>query len=1409
MGLVIRAIAFTFAGTAFLCTGAAAREIPRFVPQLALTDLQPQKVAFAPDDPTTLMSVNLSGRIDLFDISNPGRPVKMTEIGAAANDAAFSPKGTAREKIRIASGGMDGTVRLWTIDGKAAAEPFKAHVGPVLSVSFSPDGTRIVSGGMDGTVRLWTIDGKAAGPFKGHDGEVRSVAFSPDGTRIVSGGDDGTVRLWTLDGKAAAEPFKEPGGKVGSVAFSPDGTRIVSGCWDGTIRVWTLDGRAAAEPFKAHHGWVASLAFSPDGTRIVSGGSEDSTIRLWTLAGEAAAEPFKAHGVVTSVAFSPDGTRIVSGSGPGGTIELWTLDGKAAAEFDGHGGRDDTVAFSPDGKRIVSLGRDGTVQQWTLDGKSAAGPFKAHVGEVSAVAFSPDGTRIVSGSSDGTIRVWTLDGEALGEPFKADDSKVKSVAISRDGTHIVSLGDDGTVRQWTLDGKAAAEPFKAPGRINTVAFSPDGTRIVSGGDDGTVRLWTPAGRAVAEPFKGHIGGVWSLGISPDGMRIVSGGGEGTIRLWTFNGKALTEPFPAEPDKGDEVTSIAFSPDGTRIVSGSLAGTIRLWTLAGKAATEPFKGHAGALKRVAFSPDGTRLAVFGGWDGTIRVWTLDGGAAAEPFKAADGEVESVAFSPDGTRIVSGGNDGTVRLWALDGKPVAEPFKGHDLAVKSVAFSPDGTRIVSGGADGAVRLWTLDGKALAEPFEGHRRISTVAFSPDGKRIISVGDDGAVRQWTLDGKPAAEPFKGQDGAVSTVVFSSDGKRIAFLDYDGTIRVWTLDGEAVGEPFKANDSKVKSVAISRGGTHIVSGGEDGTVRLWSTAARTHSILKFCDARSLGFLQKAQFWIGCSDRIVLHSSTFEPIGEIFLSEEGIVASVFSEGVFVPNDRMESPFRAVGPDGAVDWGRRAVPEIPLLRVRQTLLGDWTWTERIREVVSKTYLRVGEWYEGLGWLKAPFWPALGWIFAIIAGIGIWLFAPHQLATWAMPRVGTAEIPTWKWLAGVLTLFGFLGTTRRPLRAWLRKNYDALSDQNFIGRAPVKEREKYAPLTYSAEIAAFARDLASEGDARIWIAGVGGSGKSALSYHMVRVVEEDKTSRPLPILVDEDWSGTLLDHVTRLLQLGDRVPTAKQVEVLGSRGDVLPVVDSLSERGMPDVLNRISEAVQSGTFRSVIVTSRHSPPTGKVWQKFRQITVLPLSAEQLPEYIAAYAPQDYRTSIEQRIKPLIADKQSLSPLFLRFAIERALAGAVSSMNTLDLILQYVEALRAGKLDLSGDDMLRAASISAREAVREDLIPREIEQSYLRGVLVKEADNLAFMNAKNDNLIDPAAIIEMLVECGLLNRNRTNRRLQFAYDPVAEHLAARAVAQKSKDASIARLKKRILSKPDSAIARAMKEIELAVAS
>ncbi|AVH66666.1 nSTAND1 domain-containing NTPase [Nostoc sp. 'Peltigera membranacea cyanobiont' N6] len=579
--------------------------------------------------------------------------------------------------------------------------PLCGHEGDVISVAISADGQTIVSGGEDGTVRLWNLQGlPLTEPFRGHEGDVWSVAVSADGQTIVSGGEDGTVRLWNLQGQTLAEPFRGHEGDVRSVAISADGQTIVSGGEDCTVQLWNLQGQTLAEPFRGHESEVYSVAISADGQTIVSGG-KDGTVRLWNLQGLPLTEPFRGHeGEVYSVAISADGQTIVSG-GKDGTVRLWNLQGLPLTEpFRGHEGDVWSVAISADGQTIVSGGEDGTVRLWNLQGQTLTEPFRGHKSEVYSVAISADGQTIVSGGEDGTVRLWNLQGLPLTEPFRGHECYVWSVAISADGQTIVSGGSDGTVRLWNLQGQTLAEPLRGHGDyVNSVTISADGQTIVSGGKDGTVRLWNLQGQTLAEPFPGHEDYVNSVAISADGRTIVSGGKDGTVRLWNLQGQTLAEPFPGH--EGD-VISVVISADGQTIVSGGLDGTVRLWNLQGQTLAEPLRGHEGWVISVVISADGQTI-VSGGSDGTVRLWNLQGQTLAEPLRGHEGWVYSVAISADGQTVVSGGEDGTVRLWNLQGLPLTEPFRGHEGDVRSVAISADGQTIVSSGEDGTVRLW----------------------------------------------------------------------------------------------------------------------------------------------------------------------------------------------------------------------------------------------------------------------------------------------------------------------------------------------------------------------------------------------------------------------------------------------------------------------------------------------------------------------------------------------------------------------------------------------------------------------------------------------------------------------------------------------------------------------------------
>ena len=199
---------------------------------------------------------SLTGTIRTWDLGNPGRtgilslpsPGEDTWRTAVAS-LVYSPDGA-----RFASGGADGTVRVWALAGGAAAlqKQVGAHAAPVLSLAYSPNGNHIASGGADGTVRLWRATGEAIPDeaVGAHEGHVRSVTFSLDGTRILSGGNDGTTRQWNVRAPGAPAPrLRHSVGQVVSVAYSPDGQRIVSGDDGGNVALWHLyDYRFATVP---------------------------------------------------------------------------------------------------------------------------------------------------------------------------------------------------------------------------------------------------------------------------------------------------------------------------------------------------------------------------------------------------------------------------------------------------------------------------------------------------------------------------------------------------------------------------------------------------------------------------------------------------------------------------------------------------------------------------------------------------------------------------------------------------------------------------------------------------------------------------------------------------------------------------------------------------------------------------------------------------------------------------------------------------------------------------------------------------------------------------------------------------------------------------------------------------------
>src|SRR5690606_23844084 len=91
--------------------------------------------------------------------------------------------------------------------------------------------------------------------------------------------------------------------------------------------------------------------------------------------------------------------------------------------------------------------------------------------------------------------------------------------------------------------------------------------------------------------------------------------------------------------------------------------VLVWELATESPVHRLEGHAGRVLRLAFSPDGLRLAS-GSADRTGRVWELATGRELHRFDAHRSIVSAVEFSGDARRLATGSLDRTVFVWDLD-------------------------------------------------------------------------------------------------------------------------------------------------------------------------------------------------------------------------------------------------------------------------------------------------------------------------------------------------------------------------------------------------------------------------------------------------------------------------------------------------------------------------------------------------------------------------------------------------------------------------------------------------------------------------------------------------------------------------------------------------------------------------
>ncbi|WP_045877616.1 protein kinase [Pseudofrankia sp. DC12] len=100
----------------------------------------------------------------------------------------------------------------------------------------------LASGGMDATMRTWSVSSQSLLSSQSFNNEVWEVVFAPGGGTVAVACRDKTVQVWNLSNPRSPSSVATLDGHsdlVSSVAWVPGGRTIVSGSWDTTVRLWT------------------------------------------------------------------------------------------------------------------------------------------------------------------------------------------------------------------------------------------------------------------------------------------------------------------------------------------------------------------------------------------------------------------------------------------------------------------------------------------------------------------------------------------------------------------------------------------------------------------------------------------------------------------------------------------------------------------------------------------------------------------------------------------------------------------------------------------------------------------------------------------------------------------------------------------------------------------------------------------------------------------------------------------------------------------------------------------------------------------------------------------------------------------------------------------------------------------
>lgn len=307
------------------------------------------------------------------------------------------------------------------------------------------------------------------------------------------------------------------------------------------------------------------------------------------------------------------------------------------------------------------------------------------------LAIAPGGQFAAVGTNSGSLLLFNLkNGEQIGE-LKTGANAVQSIRITRKpGHHSFNKDQNVDLQQW----------------IVAVGYA-----------GGTAVVWDVLNRVPISILRGSHHSIYALAFNSDST-ILATGGRTEVKLWNvLTGEQLLSIHNLQNQYStDYVTDLEFSPDNKQLaIAGKhghdLGDQVHVWNLFNSSSIKPCRGLNGAIAKLCFSSDGTKIAVLS-QDWQLGVWNCSDGTLQNLFEVPQSEFSdsaAIAFSRDLTRL-SYFNGSMGIQFDLDSNQVVNRWEGLPVGMQN-QLDYDGNTLR------LVRFETLDQVTI--PFSNDRR------------------------------------------------------------------------------------------------------------------------------------------------------------------------------------------------------------------------------------------------------------------------------------------------------------------------------------------------------------------------------------------------------------------------------------------------------------------------------------------------------------------------------------------------------------------------------------------------------------------------------------------------------------------------------------------------------------------